>query len=240
LKNKLTNVEVSYLPANTTSVLQPLDQGIIRTFKLYYKKILVEYLLDLNDNEKEYTPITTTQTIINIYKAWRKVNESTIVNCWRKAGILINNNNNDYIDELDIEHKEEVQCIKTDYAKMLERFRVDYIEQNFEHLDLDFEQYLDCDSNAQTNDEMSDEAIADFCLKKMTVEVEEEMDNLIIVNEEEKIPTLAEAKLAFKIVFDRLSQSKDFSENDLDALTTIENSLNKNIEFKQKNIKDYF
>jgi hypothetical protein len=37
---------------------------------------------------------------------------------------------------------------------MLEKFRVDYIEQNFEHLDLDFEKYLDCDSNAQTNDEI--------------------------------------------------------------------------------------
>jgi hypothetical protein len=55
LRNKLTNVEVFYLPANTTSVLQPLDQGIIRTFKLYYRKLLVEYLMDLNDNEKEYT-----------------------------------------------------------------------------------------------------------------------------------------------------------------------------------------
>ena len=39
LKNKLTNVEVFYLPANTTSVLQPLSQGIIRTFKLYYRKL---------------------------------------------------------------------------------------------------------------------------------------------------------------------------------------------------------
>jgi len=112
---------------------------------------------------------------------------------------------------------------------MLERFRVDYNEQNFEHLD------LDCDSNAQTNDEMSDEAIADFCLKKFTEELEEVMDNLIIVNEEEKnIPTRAEAKLAYKVIFDRLSQSKDFSENDLEALAKIENSLNKNIEFKQK------
>jgi hypothetical protein len=142
---------------------------------------LVEYLLDLNENEKEYTPITVTQAIMNIYKAWRTVKESTIVNCWRKADILINNN--DYIVELnnlelDIEHKEEVQRVKTDYVKMLERFRVDYIEQNFEHLDLDFEKYLDCDSNAQTNDEMSDEAIAVFCLKKITEEV---MDNLNII-----------------------------------------------------------
>ena len=55
--------------------------------------------------------------------------------------------------------------------------------------------------------------------------------NLIIENEEEKnIPTLAEAKLAYKVIFDRLSQSKDFSENDLEALTKIENSLNRNID----------
>jgi hypothetical protein len=88
---------------------------------------------------------------------------------------------------------------------------------------------------------MTDEAIADFCLKKTTEEVEDEMDNKIIVNEEEKnIPTLAEAKLAYKVTFDRLSQNKDFSENDLEALTKIESSLNRNIEFQQKNTKDYF
>jgi len=86
--------------------------------------------------------LSITQDIMNIYKAWRTVKESTFVNCWRKADILINNN--DYIVELnnlelDIEHVEEVQRVKTDYVKMLERFRVDYIEQNFEHLDLDFE-----------------------------------------------------------------------------------------------------
>ncbi len=50
----------------------------------------------------------------------------TIVNCWRKADILINNN--DYIVELnylelDIEHKEEIQRVKTDHVKMLEKFR---------------------------------------------------------------------------------------------------------------------
>jgi hypothetical protein len=48
------------------SVLHPLDQGTIRTLKLYYRKLLVEYLIDLNANEKEYTPITTI-AIMNIY-----------------------------------------------------------------------------------------------------------------------------------------------------------------------------
>jgi len=65
-------------------------------------------------------------------------------------------------------------------------------------------------------------------------------NNLIIVNEEEKnTPTLAEDKSAYKVTFDRLSQNKDFSENDLEALTKIKKILNRNIEFKQKNIKVY-
>jgi hypothetical protein len=46
---------------------------------------------------------------MNIYKTWRTVKESTIVNCWKKVDIFINNN--DYIVELnnlelDIEHKD--------------------------------------------------------------------------------------------------------------------------------------
>jgi hypothetical protein len=50
--------------------------------------------------------LSITQDIINIYKAWRTVKEPTIVNCSKKADILISNN--DYIIALDIEHKEEV------------------------------------------------------------------------------------------------------------------------------------
>ncbi len=74
LKN-LDNNNNFYLQANTTSVLQPLDQDKVRTFKLYYRKLLVEYLMDLNHNEKEYTLITITQAIMNIYKTWRTVKE---------------------------------------------------------------------------------------------------------------------------------------------------------------------
>jgi hypothetical protein len=33
-----TNVELLFLPPNTTSVLQPLDGGIICAFKAYFKK----------------------------------------------------------------------------------------------------------------------------------------------------------------------------------------------------------
>ena len=34
----MTNVRIEFLPKNATSVCQPLDQGIIRTWKAYYRQ----------------------------------------------------------------------------------------------------------------------------------------------------------------------------------------------------------
>lgn len=41
----LTNIRVEFLPKNTTSKLQPCDQGIIRNLKHYYRQKLVRRLL---------------------------------------------------------------------------------------------------------------------------------------------------------------------------------------------------
>lgn len=49
-KIELSNVKLTFLPANTTSVLQPLDQGIIRTLKGRYRKCLLRNLLTKIDS----------------------------------------------------------------------------------------------------------------------------------------------------------------------------------------------
>jgi hypothetical protein len=54
------------------------------------------------------------------------------------------------------------------------------------------------------------------------------------------MPTLAEAKSAYEIIYDRLSQSKDFDEEGLEILLKVETLLNKKIELKKKNFNDYF
>lgn len=42
---KFSNIKVVFLPKNTTSRLQPLDAGIIKNFKSYYRKLIVKHAL---------------------------------------------------------------------------------------------------------------------------------------------------------------------------------------------------
>ena len=49
----LTNIQVIFLPKNTTSVLQPMDCGVIRMLKAYYRRRLVESHLIAFDSKSE-------------------------------------------------------------------------------------------------------------------------------------------------------------------------------------------
>jgi len=71
--------------------------------------------------------------------------------------------------------------------------------------------------------DLTDEEIGNFCSKKIPSE-EHKIENEL----EKTIPTLAEAKSAYQIIYDRLTQSKDFNEKSLEILLQIEDLLNKN------------
>lgn len=87
---KEPNVEVMFLPPNTTSLLQPMDQGIIATFKSYYTRRSFSHILQalekdpalsVKDCWSRYNILTAVETI---GASWEEVQGSTLNACWRK------------------------------------------------------------------------------------------------------------------------------------------------------------
>ena len=73
-------------PSNTTSVLQPMDQGTIHSLKSFCRKQLVMHILQkYEDNNMEYN-ISLLQAIFLLEKTRRQVRSTNICNCFRCAG----------------------------------------------------------------------------------------------------------------------------------------------------------
>jgi hypothetical protein len=49
---ELSSIKVHFLPPNTTSILQFMDQGVIQNFKMYYRREIIRRLVDNIDNNK--------------------------------------------------------------------------------------------------------------------------------------------------------------------------------------------
>ena len=94
IKDKLQALKVVFLLPNTTSILQPLDQGVIRSFKAHYRRKMVEWILNAMESEPSANAraiskkISLLDSILTVDQAWRAVKSDGIVNCWRKEGLL--------------------------------------------------------------------------------------------------------------------------------------------------------
>jgi len=89
LSTKLKSVTLAYFPPNTTSKLQPMDQGIINNLKVYYRKRILNKVIS---NLEQRTTITLRDCISEVSKAWRSdVTSETIKKCFFKAGFTNEN-----------------------------------------------------------------------------------------------------------------------------------------------------
>jgi hypothetical protein len=85
----LINTVICWLPPNTTSKYQPLDQGIIRAWKAHYRKQWLIYMVDQFEAGKN--PLKTTNVLKAIrwsIKAWQAISETTITNCWHHSTLI--------------------------------------------------------------------------------------------------------------------------------------------------------
>lgn len=83
------NVQICFLPPNTTSLIQPLDQGIIATFKTHYTKQSFQYILNKLESDKDLTVIDAWKkfSIMDCIKhtavAISELRQSTLNACWK-------------------------------------------------------------------------------------------------------------------------------------------------------------
>ena len=100
---ELSNMKLVFLPPNTTSRLQPLDAGIIKAFKMHYRRNLLSYITlrwDQPNSEPgfskvsspfristDYVQISLLDALVWIKEAWKEVSIAIISKCFRTCGI---------------------------------------------------------------------------------------------------------------------------------------------------------
>jgi len=79
-------IRVLYLPKNTTSKIQPLDQGIISAFKAHYRREMVKAMIDSSLGVSGFLKTLNMKEVIYMSAtAWAAVSPATIYNCWSKG-----------------------------------------------------------------------------------------------------------------------------------------------------------
>ena len=88
----LTNVRVEWLPANCTSLIQPVDQGIGNALKVRYRKFLHEHMARMVMADQDpMTMLDILKMCQWLGKAWNSLhNTRTVRRCFEKAGFIMN------------------------------------------------------------------------------------------------------------------------------------------------------
>ena len=89
----LSNIEIHFLPPNTTAKIQLMDAGIIMSFKKHYRRYHIQWMLEQIESgeDAKNLKMSTLLAIQYIIQAWDDVTSDVISNCWKATKILPDN-----------------------------------------------------------------------------------------------------------------------------------------------------
>ena len=182
----LKAITLTFLPPNTTSKLQPMDQGVIRSLKAYYRKDLVRSIIHHFEQFKTLPKINVLNAMLMMKSAWENVSEATIVNCFRKSGISMTMQRDSIADSDDpfpslLQAMDDLSACETGCVQ----------EGVSPEAFVDFDEGVEIfeASTSQPNDE---EILATFCTSTTPIDVEEKDDNEEIcdlIDDKDELPT---------------------------------------------------
>lgn len=215
----LKNLQIEFLPANTTAHIQPCDAGIIRNFKVYYRKILVaRWIHELNEGQ-EMRKINVKEAIEIVADAWDNVKSETIKNCWHHTKIL----------------PSETTAVITDNMDMDETDNIAELVLTLDNLSivdgLTAEEYIEIDSNLVSTGLLTEEELIEEIL--LTEGVLQQAQEDIEENSSEG----EEASISVKLGREALMMAKKFleqkeftTENDIRYMRNIIQRLDESVE----------
>lgn len=183
---KRENAEVIFLPANCTSILQPLDCGVLRAFKCHYKNVFLQRMLDGINDEKDILQVVKEFTIKDALwtaaNAWRDVSQETLKNAWRR--LLPYTIFTDDDDDSENFNGFRISKEKASIFSLLTYAKDRHI--NLEESDI--MEVMECDNDAPTINTLSD---AEIMNKALNIENSDDDNEAPSDNEikEERIPT---------------------------------------------------
>lgn len=90
----IPHLHIIWLPPNTTSQFQPMDQGIIRTWKAHYKRTMMRYIIqeierNVEGGSNPYEFMIMLHAIQWSVGAWVSVKSSTLQHCFSISVVKI-------------------------------------------------------------------------------------------------------------------------------------------------------
>ena len=138
-----SHIDITFLPPNMTSEIQPCDQGIIRSLKCHYKRRLIHHTVKAHDMNKKHE-IDIKVAMYWLAEAWDTVTPTTIRNCWIHAGILPPSSNATLSSESEKETKD-----NSDMKDIIDDISASLTKMN---MDNNVDAFIDNDADIPTED----------------------------------------------------------------------------------------
>ncbi|XP_065668047.1 tigger transposable element-derived protein 4-like [Hydra vulgaris] len=172
--HKIDCVELIFLPPNTTSITQPMDQGVIRSLKAKYRSLAVKKQTATLIKENKMLKFSILTAMFMLTKAWNSIPDQAFINCFKKLGTSLEavekhvNDDNDLFCGLDVD-KTVMENLRDDLELLKTKFDADFYLTVEELVDIDFDV---CIANKS-----SDEDIIAEVSEHDAIETEEESDD---------------------------------------------------------------
>lgn len=233
-------IKLVFLPPNVTSILQPMDQGIIKALKMQYRKMQVLEMLRSIEEKKERKALSILDSILMISEAWDKVSAATITNCFRHAGFKKPSSLENTTDSSDEEDNipllilaKNLKGKKLELAQLTEALLNETISEN------DLEEFICLDNNlaicaSTTNEDLLEEAECELNAKEGDIQEKVVEDE----NDEFEVPSLNEALGALRTLKKFVMCNEDLGIDQTQAiLKKMQDKLEKEYEVKCKKQK---